>query len=277
MVSRHGWVVLVFMCWACDFNRELETPYIEPHDQYFVECYMRPDELYNLTATEVSPIFEEYILDYSLDFDVYIIDQDTVELRQSLFVEPETGYIYNYGSGRRLPENIAGVSMLVISPTRDTIRAYSRVPEQILLDTAFLIHNQVNISFYTSEDSEDNYYIYYLNYDVLNHSGAQIKKSEVAYLDFHDYSERVLKQSSLSGDSLDYADEVQVTLMRVTRENFLYQRSLQDAKNASKDNVTYPAPLEGNIENGVGIFTCYTEDIRRLVAHENVSGNSLPF
>ncbi|UXP33225.1 DUF4249 domain-containing protein [Reichenbachiella agarivorans] len=258
------WLTLV----SCQWDGELDVQDVTLEQSYFVECYMRPGELFNLTATEISPIFEDYILDYSQDFDVYIIDSDTIELFQSLFIEEGTGYVYNFGSGQRLSDQTLMVELLVLSPMGDTIRARSRVPEQIKMENVEAGEDQIVVNFLSSDYHPDNYYILIANYDVVGKNGEKRPKNKVTYLDYHELLEEQEIVVDIKADSLRYSEKTEITLMRVTEENFRYQRSLEEAKNASRENVTFPAPLEGNLINAVGIFTCYTEDKRIIPVAE---------
>lgn len=261
-------VIGTLLTTSCSLDRDLDIQDIDTKAQYFIECYLQPDSLLNLSATEVSPIFEEFILDYSLDFDVFIIDQDTVELLQSLFIEEETGYIYNFGSGRRLSSQAIEVSLLVITPTDDTIRATTKVPQPIEILASEWQTSEVSVRFKSSSDANQNFYLLILNYSVET-DGSKIDKNELQYLDYSYLIEEVTLDEKISSDSLLYSSEVELTLMRVTRENFEYQKSLNSAQNASKDNVTFPSPLEGNINGGLGIFTCYRQDVQVLSANDN--------
>ncbi|MCV9388062.1 DUF4249 domain-containing protein [Reichenbachiella ulvae] len=262
-------VIFSLILFGCDLERELDIQNVDIERQYFIECYLQPDSLFNLSATEVSPIFEDFILDYSLDFDVFIIEQDTVELLQSLFIEDETGYIYNFGSGRRLRPEANQVDLLVVSPQGDSIRGFTKVPSSIDILEANWTDNQISIQFESSDNPQENYFLYIINYQVENQGERPQEKNELTYLDYSFLEERQTLNAVIDSDSLSLSSEVDVTLMRVTRENFRYQKSLDAAKNASQDNVTFPSPLEGNIMGGLGIFTCFTQDHRLLIRSDN--------
>ena len=52
--------------------------------------------------------------------------------------------------------------------------------------------------------------------------------------------------------------------MRITKDCYNYQISLNEANSANQGSITTPVPLEGNIEGALGIFTCYTEDTKSI-------------
>jgi len=251
-------VISIFMG-GCEEELSTISPNAEPG--YFVECYMRPGELYNLTATKIQPIFEDYILDYSYDFDVFIVDTDTAELSQGLFVEPGTGFIYNFGSPLRLDADLDQVSLFVITPTQDTITARTTIPEQVSIESAVINESQIAVDFFSTTLTNQNYYIVIVNFLREDEMGTLIREFDIKYLEVGDTPEPILQEIIFENEFFLEARDMKLTLMRVTEENYNYQITLEDAKSAGSDNITFPAPLAGNIQNGIGIFTAYTEDV----------------
>ncbi len=255
-----GLLLMISVVWSgCDESLSTTSPSQSPGS--FVECYMRPGELYNLTATQIQPIFEDYILDYSYDFKVYITDVSTHQLTKSLFVEPGTGYIYNYGSPARLDAAFELVSLLVITPSRDTLRAQTTIPEQVSFESFTYLDNKISAAFYTSDQTNQNYYIVIVNYDTTDEEQNIVLKFDIKYLELGDSAQPELHEVTFENDLYANSQNLKLTLMRVTEENYNYQISLEDAKSSGSDNITFPSPLAGNIQNGIGIFTAYTEDV----------------
>ena len=250
---------------SCDFQQGLSREIIPAEQKYFVECYLKPGALYNLTATDVQPIFEDYILDYSLDFEVVIIDTDSVILARSLFIDPETGFIYNYGSPRQLALDSEKVSLFVVAPNGDTLTADTEIPSQVVLESADYHDNIIAATFLPSENSKENFYIAIVNYikESLdeNNEPILVNDFDIQYIELGQANPSKEFGIYFENELFKISPDLQFTLMRVTEENFNYQLSLENAKNSSADNITYPSPLEGNLENGVGIFTAYTEAV----------------
>lgn len=257
-------IILILLVSSCDLDDTLDRSEIAIDETYFVECYLQPNELYNLTATRVQPIFDDFILDYSLDFDVFIIGEDTTELYQSLFVDQETGFVFNYGRGVRLDPDINQVNLLVITPTADTIVASTIVPKPIVIKSAHYSERSVNTSFDLSSDSDQNYYLHIANYMTYNED-TTYHDSLLQFLDLSTQVSSGEYQAVLELDNRVDSIAVDVTLMRVTEENYKYQQSLSQAKEASDGKVTYPAPLQGNLIGAEGIFTCYQADYYTIV------------
>ena len=83
---------------ACVSDQELDFSTLKGDPGYFVECYLKPGDVYKLSATKIQPIHEDYILDYSLEF---LVSVDTINLVQGLYKETNSGYIFNYGHAFR--------------------------------------------------------------------------------------------------------------------------------------------------------------------------------
>ena len=269
MGNKRGIIIAifcVFLFWnSCDFSDDLSTEIAPSEPTFFIECYLKPGGLYNLTATEVQPIFEDYILDYSLDFDIFIIDEDSIELLRSLFFDSETGLVYNYGGARQLDNLTEEISLFAITPSEDTITAFSLVPEQVVMESAEHLGSLITASFQLSSDINQNFYIAIVNYQYFeeNENGDQIVVSDfdIKYLELGNIDAENVYELRFENESYIDSPRLKLTLMRVTEENYNYQLSLENAKNASTDNITYPSPLEGNLVGGVGIFTAYTEAV----------------
>ena len=241
---------------ACVSDQELDFSTLKGDPGYFVECYLKPGDVYKLSATRIQPIHEDYILDYSLEFLVTI---DTINLVQGLYKETTSGYIFNYGHAFRFtPLQQKTVSLLVISPEKDTITSTTTIPDDVTIEDAQLKDKNLSFSFNTCPDGRHNYYIT----SIATHLQDTIKTHSM-FLDYgHIHSvQREEFEFELKAD--DYK-QVEINLKRVTRENFDYQISLWNANKANNDNLTFPSPLEGNLSNAMGIFTCYTEDKRVL-------------
>ncbi|MBI9061030.1 MAG: DUF4249 family protein [Marinilabiliaceae bacterium] len=241
---------------ACVSDQELDFSTLKGDPGYFVECYLKPGDIYKLSATKIQPIHEDYILDYSLEF---LVTVDTINLVQGLYKEANSGYIFNYGHPFRFaPLLQKTVSLRVISPENDTITSTTTIPEDVTIEDAQLKDKNLSFSFNTSPDGRHNYYItsiaMYLQ-DTID--------TESVFLDYGHIHSVQTEEFEFELKADDY-NQVEINLKRVTRENFDYQISLWNANKANNDNLTFPSPLEGNLSNAMGIFTCYTEDTRVL-------------
>lgn len=245
-------LISALLC-ACVENRELSFNGLHTEPGYFVECYLIPGEVYRLSATKLQPLYEDYILDYSLEFDVNI---DTLTLKHGLFKQYDSHYLYNYGHPYRfIPGQNALVQLYVRTPDNDIITASTTIPEQVHLFNAQHQNNEVKFDFVLSSESWHNYYIININ---AQHTDTLIRKNR-----FLDYSDRDTEDTVSFKYNVDLNDDLRklkVVLRRVTRANYEYQISMQSAKDANRDNLVLPSPLAGNLKNATGIFASFTYD-----------------
>ena len=247
---------LFFLISACVSDQELDFSTLKGDPGYFVECYLKPGDVYKLSATKIQPIYEDYILDYSLEF---LVTVDTIKLVQGLYREVNSDYIFNYGHVYRFtPFQQQTVSLFVITPEKDTITSISTIPEPVAIEEALLTDGYVSFKFKTTVNSGHNYYIT----SIATHLQDTIE-TESLFLDYGHIN--TVQTEAFEYDlKAEVFERVEVTLKRVTRDNFNYQISLWNANKANSDNLTFPSPLDGNLTHAMGIFTCYTEDLVTL-------------
>jgi hypothetical protein len=240
---------------GCDQSEELSFKDLDTSPGYFVECYLTPGEVYKLSATRISPLSDDYILDYSADFDVTI---DSLTLFHSLYSENGSNYIYNFGNAEEFApaKTTDTVRLQVINAENDTLRSFTTVPDSIQLINATIDDDILQISLTLSERPIHNYYLLKIEFFKQNEETSSDLK-------FYDLSKTGTDQSELEiGYNLPMETMVKslkLELFRVTEANYKYQLSLWNAENANDDNLVFPNPLDGNIENGIGIFTCYSK------------------
>ncbi len=246
-------LLLLFSVVRCTDGIELDIQDMGDEYRIFVECYCRPGELYNLTATYLSPIDEIQNLDYSHAFAASITDTATHKLYRSLFYIGN--YIYSHGSPSRLPEDFKGELLLeIVSPVGDTLVAASSVPDDVAIAAVEEDSGSVTVSFEASDDSSQNYYSVSLNvYDVNNN----LLESR---LRFTESSVGVTKDVTITYDTDNECSYIAVSLKRYNKEGYGYQYSLLENSEAESSNIIAGVALDGNIEGALGVFTCYTED-----------------
>jgi len=219
---------------------------------YFIECYLIPNDLFKLSATKLQAINEDYILDYSLDFDVKI---DTTWLLQGLYRDEYSTYIYNYGHWNRFQvTNKDFSSLLVITPENDTVIGTTTIPEFININDAKGDDENVTISFELDKKAYHNYYISNLQCYKNDSVKTVTKYNDLSHLE-------PIKNAELKiRIPCEQYDSIVSVVMRLTEENYNYQISLNNAKDSNDESLVQPASLNGNLINSAGIFTCYTVD-----------------
>jgi hypothetical protein len=148
------------------------------------------------------------------------------------------------------------IKLKVITPENDTLTSSTTVPDRIQLKNVNVVEDGTEINFLPSGNSYHDYYIlkatsFYqekeTNNDVLFYDFSRVKN------DGSSFRIKYISGKNYKSDSLRFQ------LFRVTEDNYKYQFSLWNARNANSDNLVFPDPLDGNIDNGIGIFTSYSK------------------
>lgn len=253
-------IYTAFCLSSCELDQELNVQDMGGSPSYFIECYCTPGEMFNLTATRIAPINQDQYLDYSIEFDIHVTTNERFKLYHSLFHEPGTKFIYNYASNQRLDRNSTDSILLdVTTPDGSQILASTKIPKQVKIDTVLFTENTFKISFATSPDPQQNFYILRAGFM----ENGELKYQNISYYDNISGQETLTHSFSLK-DILP-ADSVLIDLKRMTQAGYYYQLSLREASDANTDNITSPTPLMGNISGALGIFTCYTNDRRTVI------------
>ncbi|WP_430932992.1 DUF4249 family protein [Saccharicrinis sp. 156] len=249
--------IIVVLAWSllfsCIENRELPYNGLLAEPGYFIECYLVPNDRYKLTATKLQPLYDDYILDYSLEFDVRI---DTLKLWQGLFRENNSDYVFNYRHSYRFePSNKTSIDVQVITPEMDTVVATTTIPEEIDILNEKRTGDDISFGFELSEQGWHNYF-------MININTAQKDTTfrKVRFLDYSHMNTRDTVNINYTVLNSETFDRIEIILRRITKANYDYQISLENAKDANSDNLILPSPLAGNLKNATGIFTCFTRD-----------------
>lgn len=229
--------------------------------EYFIECYCQPGANVVLTATHVVPVTDNIQYDFPQEMDVTIYTPGRITLYYLFDSEEIQDVQCNYQSEAPLQAYSEDTLRLRIK-TNDNkwITAETTVPDNINIDSYAINGNEAKIRFYTSRESQQNYYIYALEVQ----SGNEVIERKVTYLDYSKYHSGESVEKSIACSELATASKVVLLLKRITRENYDYQISLNGANSAIQGSITNPVPLEGNLNGALGIFTCYTEDRKTI-------------
>lgn len=173
---------------------------------------------------------------------------------------PRFGFHLQLRERKKLAPGNDTLYLKIITPEKNQITAQTAVPEAIKIDSYQIKNNVVSIHFSTSEDPTQNYYIYTLQLSAND----SIFRKEVSYLNLSHYKSASTITRRIVCSQIAEADIAFISLMRITKDCYNYQISLNEANSANQGSITTPVPLEGNIEGALGIFTCYTEDTKSI-------------
>ena len=251
---------ILLSVYACIPEEDLPIKNMGTVSGYFIECYCKPEETFSLSAIPVLPISGNLAPDFSTEFDISIRANEMIKMEHVIFTLPGSDFIYKYGSEKKLAPGNDTLYLKIITPEKNQITAQTAVPEAIKIDSYQIKNNVASIHFSTSEDPTQNYYIYTLQLSAND----SIFRKEVSYLNLSHYKSASAITRRIVCSQIAEADIAFISLMRITKDCYNYQISLNEANSANQGSITTPVPLEGNIEGALGIFTCYTEDTKSI-------------
>lgn len=243
-------------CISCMPEENLPIRDMGDVSDYFIECYCQPEQRIVLTATHVVPITGNMQYSFPPEMDVAIRTPEKINMYY-VFSHASSDVMWNYQSAKTLEtERIDTLRLDIVTANKKKITAWTLIPDNVKITNYNTKKNEATIYFYSSNEPQQNYYIYTL--ELKN--GGSITTHESAYLDYSHYQARALIEKSIISNGLEEAEEVKLILKRITKENYHYQISQNAASTAVQGSITNPVPLEGNLHGALGIFTCYTED-----------------
>lgn len=253
---------IVLISFSCQPDNSLDLEDLSAPPKYFVECFCKPGEFYQLTATKVTPMADDFIWDLSIPFKAYITDNSTHKLNQGVFFNNQTHFVYNFASSIKVPEDFSDTLYLkVVSPEGDTITGKTHTISEVKIKDYKVNNDNIELTFDTDESSLYRYYVSIIE----NWKDKKIKNTVKLFSDFSK-SNKKTETLSISNEitefsSINEIDSIRIKLLHLTKENYEYMLSLKEAIKANEDNLTQPTPIKGNLNNSLGIFTYYTEDI----------------
>ncbi len=255
-------LILPIITLSCQPENSLDINELSDPPEYFVECFCKPGDLYQLTATRVTRMSDDFIWDLSIPFKTYITDSTSHELYQGVFYDDYSHFIYNYASPLKVPVDFTdSLYLRIISPTGDTIRGKTHVVSQTKISNYNLKNNDIEISFNIDPSVDKRHYII----NVENWKEGGIINSEKLFSNFGTSDKESETVNITSSTDVQELDSIRIKVFHVTGENYNYQISLNDAIKSNENNITQPAPLKGNLNGSLGIFTYYTEDIATYI------------
>jgi len=255
-------LVLSIITISCQPDNSLDLGDLSAPPKYFVECFCKPGDFYQLTATKVTPMADDFIWDLSIPFRTYITDLNTHKLNQGVFYNPYSNFVYNYASPQKVPIDFTDTLYLkIISPEGDTIIGKTQVISQIKINNYSLKDNTIELSFNIDTSPEKRYY----TLRIENWKEGKIISTVKLFTDFNTStktSETLAIVNNIEEyKSVNELDSIRIKLFHITKENYDYMTSLNEAIKSNEDSMTQPAPIKGNLDGSLGIFTYYTEDI----------------
>ena len=162
-------ILLYFTLFSCMPEEELPMKDMGEISGYFIECYCKPGEFYTLNAAKVSPIHEIIDLNDPVNLDVSIKADSIIKLIPTF----SPSFLGNFRHDTKFNQfGLDSLYLSIYTPEKEHITAKTAIPDHITISSYFVSKatNSVSISFQTSPNPMQNYYIYHRDHSV---HGAQ--------------------------------------------------------------------------------------------------------
>ncbi|WP_320020301.1 DUF4249 family protein [Labilibaculum manganireducens] len=258
MRSAFIWTVLIVITQtllSCMLKDDVDIEFPDVESQMMLECYLCPEENYELTFMETNKLSEDLILQLNWNADITIRSyHDTISLFNILNIEKETGYVFNYGTPSIVPNNESGTYYLdVVTESGIKITAQTNIVSPVKISEIQLKDKNLSVLFTADTDSAQRYYSLlvegYLDgeytkvRDYIN--ASKTNENEITYS---------VKASFYKWES------IKVKLFHITMDNYHFQMSAKNALVANMDPFSVPEEIKSNVSGAKGIFTYFTVD-----------------
>lgn len=256
---------------ACNLEKEidLELPLYE--SQPVVECYLEPGKPFYLLLTRSAGYFDPFPTDVVGFLEniqekgaQVVIRHDGKEyvLTEGIYLNPETGKIFNYGNAALVPEDFENNFELEITlQNGKSITGTTKILPAVPLDSMVVEFKSNNpedslarvLTYLTDTDlSFENFYRRQLHWNSLNDS---IPEQDFIATDRFAENGRIVFGT---GYSFPEGDTIYNTLYHISPDYFNYLESVFNAAASNGNPFGQPSTIVSNVggdANALGIFT----------------------
>ena len=180
---KNGIFTLLFLTLlSCMPEEELPMKDMGEISGYFIECYCKPGEFYTLNAAKVSSIHEIIDLNDPINLDVSIKADSIIKLIPTF----SPSFLGNFRHDTKFNQfGLDSLYLSIYTPEKEHITAKTAIPDHITISSFFVSKatNSVTISFQTSPNPMQNYYIYSVQARKEGAGDDNLLKKETSYLD----------------------------------------------------------------------------------------------
>lgn len=247
--------IICLVMYGCmlDDTADIDIPIV--NQELMLEAYLTPGRNFELMLMESNTLSEDLslLLNWRADIDISF-GNDTVTLLNILNFEEDSRRVFNYGSPILVSSDDGDYYQLsVLTQSGKEISAKSEVVAPVFIKDFHIDDYSCTVHFVNDINPDKRYYSLiiegYKDAKYINKRG---------YLDASGIDDTVL--SFVEKGNFYKWQSLKIKLFHITRENFLFQNSVNQALSANEDPFAVPAKIESNIQGGIGIFTYYTVD-----------------
>jgi len=246
--------IILLMC-GCMLDDEADIDIPIANQELMLEAYLTPGRNFELMLMESNTLSEDLslLLNWRADIDISF-GNDTVTLLNILNFEEGSKRVFNYGSPILVSSDDGDYYKLsVLTQSGKQISAQTEVVEPVFIKDCNIDDYSCTVSFLNDINPDKRYYSLIIEgYKDAKHINKR------SYLDASGIND-ILVSLVEKGNFYKW-ESLKIKLFHITRENYLFQKSVNQALGANKDPFAVPAKIESNIQGGIGVFTYYTVD-----------------
>lgn len=259
MKARNLLPVILLLLAGCQLNESVSLTLPPQSPKFVVEAILKPGMPMELTFIESSMMNDTISSSYVKGATAFfVVDNDTIRLKNQLYIRPEDNVVINYTSSVPLPNRESGSIALLVASGTDTLSAHAYFIKPITIKECRATGLDVAVTIDNIYESEERLF----RMEVYLY---REKKREAKHYQIYNLSKETTPELTLQlkvGDTK--RDSLKVVLSHISHEHYEYIYSYTRALDAYYNLFTVPTPIKTNIRGGVGVFTVVMQDKRGL-------------
>lgn len=255
LIKIFGVLTFCSIMYGCMLDDKADIDIPIANQELMLEAYLTPGRNFELMLMESNTLSEDLslLLNWRADINISFGD-NTVHLLNILNFEKESKRVFNYGSPILVSSDDGDYYQLsVLTESGKQISARTEIVDSISINDFKIDDYSCTVKFLNDSDPNKRYYSLIIEGYI---DGKYTSKR--AYLDASGIDDTLI--SFVEKGNFYKWESLKIKLFHMTRENYLFQTSVNQALGANEDPFSVPSNIQSNIQGGIGIFTYYTVD-----------------
>jgi Domain of unknown function (DUF4249) len=273
-----GVFIVATLLHSCNIKKEIELNLPSYGQAYVVECYLMPDQPYQLLLSQSEAIESSIPLNPIIDADVFIYHNgDTIRLEAFPVYDSLKLKVYNYSSSKIVAyDTIHPFSLEIrIKNSNVVLRSqtiFLKKPklDSIQVKTSDSVNYAINATFNDIDLLNDNYYYFQIyDYKDARDLNSSPKNSGL-------FTDKLISNGKIGlFTSYKYtnAEKIAVRAFNLDKDHYTFMSTFGGAQNALGNPFGKPTFIQGNVSNAIGIFTAMSYDEKLLTIGKDTLQN----
>jgi hypothetical protein len=251
------WVFIILLH-GCIAKSNIDIRVPSPQKDVVVECYLTPGHPAELALAESKSFEDELFIQTLVKANVSIeTDSGIIQLKDKAYRNSERQIFINYSSEDTVRDNHLFFNLDITTSQGVKMQASTGIVPQVKIQNISIGNHEITVG-----HNIDNVGDQYFKLHASTFKDGKLKQTKFEL--FH-------QNGSIPGpctlpwkDVKAGADSIIVTLFHIQKDYYDYLLSVRYANSAYKDPFLTPELIKSNIKGGIGIFTYYTFEKRRI-------------